>query len=196
MRRVTAISAARYLLWRAQHGRGPLSNMEVLKLLYLAQGWFLALYDQPLFGDRIEAWPRGPVQPAVYGQYRHFVWMPIPPPESEPDIPEHVASHLDSVYATFGHCGALTLSKLTHCQDPWLRARQGLKPWESSNNEISVTDMHKYFKELLSGRVVETEFEWSRQALIERAQQEERRFQESLAWVDQHYGEALRRLAE
>lgn len=49
-----------------------LSPMKLQKLVYYAHGWYLALADQPLISERVEAWQYGPVIPALYSQFRRF----------------------------------------------------------------------------------------------------------------------------
>lgn len=50
-----------------------LTNMKLIKLLYIAQGLSLSLLDRPLFdNDNIEAWKFGPVVPSVYHEFKHF----------------------------------------------------------------------------------------------------------------------------
>ena len=48
----------------------PLTNMKIQKMLYYAQGFHLALFNIPLFEDKIEAWRLGPVIPDVYQKYK------------------------------------------------------------------------------------------------------------------------------
>lgn len=50
----------------ANENEDSITNSSLNKLLYLAQGWSLALLDRPLFSDEIEAWEFGPVIPAIY----------------------------------------------------------------------------------------------------------------------------------
>ena len=58
------------------HDQGGISNLKLQKLLYYAQAWHLALYGEPLFRDRIEAWVHGPVVPPVFGAFKHNKWQP------------------------------------------------------------------------------------------------------------------------
>lgn len=51
-------------------GADYISNLKLQKLLYYAQGTFLAITNSPLFGDAIEAWMHGPVVPSVYHAYK------------------------------------------------------------------------------------------------------------------------------
>ncbi len=54
--------AAKYFLAQTSEDAGDLiSNLKLQKLLYYAQGFHLALYDEPLFPEAIEAWTHGPV---------------------------------------------------------------------------------------------------------------------------------------
>ena len=43
-----------------------ITNLKLNKLLYYAQGAFLARTGHPLFHNTMEAWPLGPVIPDVY----------------------------------------------------------------------------------------------------------------------------------
>lgn len=55
-----------------------LTNMKLIKLMYISQGLSLSLLDRPLFNnDNIEAWKFGPVIPSVYHEFKHFKSGPI-----------------------------------------------------------------------------------------------------------------------
>jgi len=55
-----------------------LTNMKLVKLMYVAQGLSLSLLDRPLFNDdNIEAWKYGPVIPSIYHEFKHFKSNPI-----------------------------------------------------------------------------------------------------------------------
>jgi uncharacterized phage-associated protein len=72
-----ASEVANYLVASFRDAGDPLTNLKLQKLLYYAQGWYLAIHDEALFDERIEAWPRGPVVPPVYGSFKHRQWNPI-----------------------------------------------------------------------------------------------------------------------
>jgi uncharacterized phage-associated protein len=63
--------------------------MKVQKLLYYAQSLHLALFDEPLFDQEIQAWRYGPVCPAAYAFYSGFEanQLLIPSPEILANIP-------------------------------------------------------------------------------------------------------------
>ncbi|NLJ65319.1 MAG: SocA family protein [Christensenellaceae bacterium] len=46
------------------------TNLRLQKLLYFAQGWYLARYGKPLFEDDMLCWKYGPVVRTVYDKYK------------------------------------------------------------------------------------------------------------------------------
>ena len=129
-----------------EHG-DPVSNLKLQKLLYYTQAWFLALYDRPLFDERIEAWVHGPAVPPVYGNFKEWTWQPITREVNYPDLPnEQIASHLSEVMDVYGELTAYQPEKLTHSEDPWKNARKGLPPDALSHEIISHDDMKRYYR--------------------------------------------------
>ena len=124
----------------------PVSNLKLQKLLYYAQAWHLALYDAPLFKDRIEAWVHGPAVPPVYGTYKQWSWQAIQDEPATPDLAPPVIDHLKEVMDVYGELSAYQLEKLTHQEDPWRNARKGLPPDELSHNVIQNEDMRDYYR--------------------------------------------------
>jgi uncharacterized phage-associated protein len=148
MASTNAHEIARYIIAFSHEQGGPVSNLKLQKLLYYVQAWSLALHDQPVFNDRIEAWVHGPVVPPVYGGYKGWAWQPINENIALEDakLPEAVRTHVDEVLAVYGPLTAPHLERLTHQEEPWLKARRGLPRDEASNNVISHEDMKIYYK--------------------------------------------------
>jgi uncharacterized phage-associated protein len=66
-----ASEIADYLIAFSHEHGDPVSNLKLQKLLYYAQAWHLALHDEPLFNDRIEAYGDGGASAkAVRGAWR------------------------------------------------------------------------------------------------------------------------------
>ena len=59
-------AVANFFLDQAQEEGQKLDHMKLQKLAYIAHGWHLAITGEPLFHERVEAWPYGPVIPDLY----------------------------------------------------------------------------------------------------------------------------------
>ncbi len=53
-------------------GVDNLTNLKLVKLMYISQGLSLAFFDKPLFDEGIEAWMYGPVVPSIYYEFKRF----------------------------------------------------------------------------------------------------------------------------
>ena len=100
-----------------------LTHLKLQKLLYYAQGCYLALKNQPLFDDEIYCWTHGPVVATVYQEYKHFKdnvldkVYPVKIDRATEDI-------LDEVYNVFGQYSALRLRSMTHAETSWKTTKQ------------------------------------------------------------------------
>lgn len=129
--------------------RGPMTAMKLQKLCYYAQAWHLVWEEQPLFGERFEAWANGPVCPDLYvlhrGRFQVESW-----PEGEVDrLSAQEKSDIDIVLDFYGDKPAHELSELTHREAPWRDARNGLPTGARSNAEITTVAMHEYYDGLV-----------------------------------------------
>ena len=120
---LTCKNAAKYFLALADdEDAGELiSNMKLQKLLYYAQGFYLAKYGKPLFDAKIEAWSLGPVVPEVYHEYKSYGSDAIKLSEKLDFsvYDEDAREMLDEVYAVYGQFSAWKLSQMTHDELPW-----------------------------------------------------------------------------
>ncbi|RKT57579.1 type II toxin-antitoxin system antitoxin SocA domain-containing protein [Saccharothrix australiensis] len=129
---------------------GPESPMKLQKLLYYAQAWHLARYDEPMFAARIEAWRRGPVVPEVYHRHRGRTevcsWQ-----EGDPrGLSERERSVVRDVVERYGKFSRHELSDMAHDEEPWRAARGGLAESEPSSAPLSNEVMARYFRRLTS----------------------------------------------
>ncbi len=145
---ITARQAADYLIAFSREVGDPLTNLKLQKLLFYAQGWFLGLHDRPLFDERIEAWPHGPVVPPIYGAFKKWGWSPIGDDVVVPEFSKEVKTHLDELMSVFGGFNAYTLEQMTHNEQPWIEARGSLLPDEPSTSVISQESMRTHFKQI------------------------------------------------
>lgn len=121
-------------------GAEYISNLKLQKLLYYAQGCFLAITGKPLFDDAILAWQHGPVVEKVYHEYKHngaegisfdedFDFSGFTTEENE---------LLSEVYNVFGQYSAWKLRNMTHEETPWKSTPQ--------SGEIPQNIIKEYFK--------------------------------------------------
>ena len=142
---IDCLNVARYFIVRAYEDgiEAEMTNMKVQKLLYYSQSLHLALYDEPLFNEDIQAWRYGPVCPPAYRFYSEFEakQLPIPSKEFLLQIPDGAEKLLEEIWGYFGGYHAYRLSDMTHLEFPWKKARKGLPPEASSTEPILLEDM-------------------------------------------------------
>jgi uncharacterized phage-associated protein len=137
----TADDVARYIL-----DRRAMTAMKMQKLVYYSQAWHLARTGAPLFEEPIEAWVNGPVVRELYDQHRgHFslsAW-----PSGDPDaLSADQRGIVEEILGTYGERSATWLSQLTHSEEPWRRAREGLPDTARSSAAIDPTVMEPYYR--------------------------------------------------
>jgi len=150
MAKITASDLAKYVIDLHVRKQAVITNLKLQKLLYYAQGWYLAFNGEPLFNDRIEAWVHGPVVPGVFREYREFRWSPLTAAAAYAPSDE-VASHVSKVLGAYGKFDASQLELMTHNEEPWRAARHGLAGDASSNREITIEAMRAFFASRVNG---------------------------------------------
>lgn len=145
------------------------SPLKLQKILYYVQAWYMVFFgrDKTLFHDTPQAWVNGPVYPSIYYRYKSKV----------PNMCDHMkASHfdineegsvidelrllsdkmslnkeemelIDSVVMLYGSKTQNALIFLTHAEKPWVEKREGLRPFDRSQTELSLDTMYEYYKE-------------------------------------------------
>lgn len=121
----TALTIADEILKIAKRSSINVTPMQLMKLVYIAHGWALAVLGRDLFTDRIEAWKYGPVIPTLYQATKQFGRNEIPPHLINENAPSSindpdVQSFLVDVVEKYGHLNGIQLSNLTHMPGtPW-----------------------------------------------------------------------------
>jgi len=154
--RYTAEQIANWFLSKIEYESGDsIAPLKLQKLVYYAQAWHLAIWDEPLFEDSIEAWVHGPVVPVLYYKFKEICAdCPIPIDRIDEarnsilTLKEHVIGLLNEVLEIYGEHSGRYLEKLTHCEMPWKKARNGLQPYEKSNTIITHQDMKEFYQKI------------------------------------------------
>ena len=139
----SVVDVAEYILCR----QGAVTAMKLQKLVYYAQAWALVWDDAPIFPERIEAWANGPVAPDLYQVHRgQFELQTVcGRPGNLSDVQRET---VDAVLRHYGDKTSQWLSDLTHSEEPWRLAREGLPDGERGHREISHAAMAEYYSSL------------------------------------------------
>ena len=142
--------------------KDPITQMKLHKLVYFAHGWHLALTDEPLIDETLQAWDYGPVVPSLYHEFKRFRGDEITELAMDVEfvggstirvtIPrikksdQNTRDLLKRVIKVYGKFTAWQLSEMTHeASSPWSLARKnnpGVKFVGISNEALRT-----YFKD-------------------------------------------------
>ena len=114
---------------RMQEGDSEyITHLKLQKLLYYAQGCYLAIKGSPLFDEPILAWVHGPVVEKVYQKYKNKESNPIVYDECFDfnTIDEETSGILREVFDVFGQYSAWKLREMAHQETPWKSTRQNM----------------------------------------------------------------------
>jgi len=148
MPRTDVDKVADYFIYTAHIVGDCITNLQLQKLVYYAEAWHLAIYDEPLTGADFEAWIHGPVVPSLYRRFRQHRWDPISDPVEDPGLDPDIQEHLNEVLDAYSRFSAWDLERMTHNEQPWQSARVGLDPDEPSDRVISPEEMKRFYRSL------------------------------------------------
>jgi len=141
-------SVSDFLLAESRERGEVLTNLKLQKLLYYAQAWHLATYDQELFAEDFRAWVHGPVLPSQYRRFKDYEWRPIMEEVGRPVLESALEAHLLEIVDVFGEETAVALELMTHREKPWLAARGNLALDAPSNAIVLKSLMRDYYRSL------------------------------------------------
>lgn len=122
--------------------------MKLQKLLYYTQAMCIAVYNDTLFHNKIEAWKYGPVIRDVYRDFNILNQNPNPDVTISKNI-EHLLKIINSMY---GFQTPNELVDLIHDEEPWSELKEQAE--SKLNPEITVERMKEYyysFKDIFEG---------------------------------------------
>ncbi len=67
-----AVAIANYFVRKSLDSGIPVTPMKLVKLVYVAHGWYLGLTGEPLIAEGVQAWKYGPVVPSVYDKFKMY----------------------------------------------------------------------------------------------------------------------------
>lgn len=125
-----------------------MTNLRLNKLLYFAQGHYLAMYDEPLFEEDFQLWEFGPVVRCIYDEYKSLGSSPITKYEDMDEkrpFTDKEQSLLFDILVNYADYTTSELVNLAHKKgSPWeLNFEKGV-----SSIPLTKEDMKKYFKNI------------------------------------------------
>ncbi len=148
-RPVSSIAIANEFITLGKAKNKQFTIMQVLKLVYIAHGWMLGFFDEPLTDDDIEAWKHGPVIPNLYHAIKDsknkIVTQVIPTFTDEmTELDVNQKKIVQFVFQHYSHFTGFQLSDLTH---------QAGTPWreffseDTRNRRIPTATIARHYRE-------------------------------------------------
>lgn len=133
---------ARYILEQS----GSMSTMKLQKLCYYSQAWALVWDDSPLFQEEFQAWANGPVCPELFFKTKGSYSVNASDETGGiGDLSEEQKDTINRVLEYYGKHDAQWLSQLTHMEEPWIKAREGVPSGAGCNQIITKESMALYY---------------------------------------------------
>ncbi len=133
MAKYCASHVANFFLEKAAQENISLTQMKLMKLVYIGYGWVYAVLDDKLFDEPIQAWKHGPVIRSIYDEFKYYGSEPIANYAVEFDLEKLTTSTpkiskddsdvlvvLEKVWEVYRNFSASALREKTHEQGtPW-----------------------------------------------------------------------------
>jgi uncharacterized phage-associated protein len=137
---------ADFIISFAQESGSFISNLKLQKLVYYAQAWHLAIKNTRLFDGSFQAWIHGPVNPDLYQRFKRFGYKNIELDVEKPTLDSETTDFLNELLEQYFPFDAYQLERLSHQEEPWIKARGNLDPTESCSNVILESDMALFYR--------------------------------------------------
>lgn len=132
-----AIAVANFFIKKSLATGIPVTPMKVVKLVYIAHGWYLGLTGEPLIAEGVQAWKYGPVVPSIYYYFRDYGGNQINQPAHTGRPYGQVVYYslansdlepfLNKIWEVYGKFSGVDLSAMTHQKGtPWDEAWNAL----------------------------------------------------------------------
>lgn len=164
-----ATDIAKYIIAQSDNCGDLITNKKLQKLLYYVKAWGLVYFKNNggIIEDTFEAWIHGPVCPALYAEYKDFGYNPLKieyeglssseyienfkEKFGDSDLHKDMIDLIDVVFGKYAPLTSLQLELLSHTEQPWLEAREGLEPIEKGHNIINEETMYKFYSAKING---------------------------------------------
>lgn len=132
-----ALDIALYTINKCLEIGRPISNLQLQKILYYEQGYYIAIKNRPLFDDNIVAWKWGVIVKSVYREYRIFSNKKLGDEVKKKRfnqekidkinslIPNDDKKIIDKVIFNYSQYTAIELSMMTRSEEPYISTYPG-----------------------------------------------------------------------
>ena len=156
----SSIRVANWFIDKSLESGVELTPMKLQKLVYIAHGWHLGLFESPLVDEDIQAWKYGPVIPSIYHEAKKYGSRQIsqrllevsalginrPTLTNANDDDALSISLLQIIWDRYGHLDGIALSNLTHKADtPWSKTWGNMQKEGLHRSRISNSDIQKHY---------------------------------------------------
>lgn len=123
-----------------------LTDIQIQKLVYYAYSWYMVKNQgKKLFEEKPQAWIHGPVFRTLFDSMKNY--KKFSETYEIGKLEKDITDFLDVIYNIYGKYSGNELERMTHSELPWIKARNGLKSYEFSQNTISDEDIMKCYGE-------------------------------------------------
>lgn len=129
------------------------STAKLQALVYLAQGWSLALRGERLFPEAFQAWSGGPISRDLFRHHRRDYSVTDWPAGSARELTGAETIVVDAVVRNYGALSGPQLRSLAHvCGPPWAWARTRADGGVASDEVIPIAEIRHHFVTVLGAR--------------------------------------------
>ena len=115
-----SIAVANFFIDKSKETGDEVTPMKLLKLVYIAHGWHLGLYDEPLIADQVEAWKFGPVVRPVYQAFKNCGSDLVTEKYGHKHVDASEHDFLNKIWDVYKKYTGIQLSTITHQPNtPW-----------------------------------------------------------------------------
>lgn len=132
---------------------GNITPMKLIKLVYIAHGWYLGLTGNVLIDENPEAWKYGPVIPSIYHDYKAYRNSPIVfATKTNATTGDPTTDRfLDKIWEVYGRYTGTELSAKTHMPNtPWSKTWFDIQHKNRASLQINEIDIKDHYQQLAS----------------------------------------------
>ncbi len=144
---VTPIDVAQCVIGHFNAREERITTLHLQKLVYYCQAWSIVWDGAPLFDEDFKAWVNGPVLASLYRELQGFYICPRQIDGSHPEnLDENQRDTIEQVLSYYGGCPYLELAGMTHQEDPWRQAREGMGEFTPSDKIITKESIASFYR--------------------------------------------------